>query len=45
MVHRNKLIDMVKGETERFRNYVARLKEAAIDCLYMFKMPGYLCCG
>ena len=34
MVHRNKLRSMLQGETERYRNYVSRLKEASIDCLY-----------
>ena len=34
MVHRNKLQSMLQGETERYRNYVLRLKEASIDCLY-----------
>lgn len=37
MVHRNRLRGLVQGETERFRNYVARLKEVAIDCLYNVK--------
>ena len=37
MVHRNRLRGLVQGETERFRNYVARLKEFAIDCLYHVK--------
>ena len=37
MVHRNRLRGLVQGETERFRNYVARLKEVSIDCLYNVK--------
>ena len=37
MVHRNRLRGLVQGETERFRNYVARLKEVSIDCLYNIK--------
>lgn len=34
MVHRNKLQQMRQGENELFRNYVSRLKEAAIDCKF-----------
>lgn len=34
MVHRNKLRDMKQGEEETFRNYISRLKEAAIDCKF-----------
>ena len=29
MVHRNELRSMLQGETERYRNYVTRLKEAS----------------
>ena len=32
MVHRNRMRSMKQGESEQIRNYVARLREAAIDC-------------
>jgi hypothetical protein len=34
MVHRNQLRDMTQGEHELIRNFISRLKEAAIDCKY-----------
>ena len=34
MVHRNQLRDLKQGENEYFRNFVSRLKEAAIDCKF-----------
>ena len=32
MVHRNRMRSIKQGESEQIRNYVARLREAAIDC-------------
>ena len=32
MVHRNHLRSLKQGENEPIRNYVARLREAAMDC-------------
>jgi len=37
MVHRNQLRDMKQGENELFRNFISRLKEAAIDCKFSIK--------
>ena len=43
MVHRNNLRAMKQGEDEAFRNYVARLKETAIDCNFSLKCTADLC--
>ena len=43
MVHRNNLRAMKQGENEAFRNYVARLKEAAIDCNFSLECPADAC--
>ena len=43
MVHRNNLRAMKQGENEAFRNYVARLKETAIDCNFSLKCTADLC--
>ena len=37
MVHRNHLMGIIQGESEKGRNYVARLREAAIDCKFSVK--------
>lgn len=45
MVHRNNLRTMLQGESEKIRNYVARLREAAIDCQFNVKCSEELCEG
>ena len=43
MVHRNKMRSMKQGESEQIRNYVARLREAAIDCDFKVKCSAEMC--
>ena len=43
MVHRNKMRSMKQGESEQIRNYVARLREAAIDCDFRVKCSAEMC--
>ena len=43
MVHRNNLRGIIQGESEKGRNYVARLREAAIDCKFSIKCTEDLC--
>ena len=43
MVHRNQLRDMKQGEDEAFRNFVSRLKEAAIDCKFSLQCSKQGC--
>ena len=43
MVHRNHLRGIIQGESEKGRNYVARLREAAIDCKFSVKCTEDLC--
>ena len=43
MVHRNHLRSLKQGENEPIRNYVARLREAAMDCQFSVKCQEDLC--
>ena len=43
MVHRNNLRSIVQGESEKGRNFGARLREAAIDCKFSIKCTEDLC--
>ena len=43
MVHRSQLRDKKQGEGELFRNFVSRLKEAAIDCNFHVKCNARDC--
>ena len=43
MVYRNQLRDIKQDENELFRNFVSRLKEAAIDCEFSVKCSKQGC--
>ena len=43
MVHRNKMRQLHQGENELFKNFLARLKEAAIDCEFDIKCSKASC--
>jgi hypothetical protein len=43
MVHRNKMRSIKQGESEQIRDYVARLREAAIDCDFKVKCSAEIC--
>ena len=43
MVHRNKMRSIKQGESEQIRDYVARLREAAIDCDFKVKCSAEMC--
>ena len=43
MVHRNQMRDHRQGESEKVRGFVARVREAAIDCKFEVKCGDELC--
>ena len=43
MVHRNQMKDHRQGESEKIRSFVARLREAAIDCKFEVKCSAAAC--
>ena len=43
MVHRNRMRSMKQGEAEQMRNYIARLRESAIDCNFAVNCTAELC--
>ena len=43
MVHRNQMRDHRQGESEKVRGFVARVREAAIDCKFEVKCSDELC--
>ena len=43
MVHRNQMRDHRQGETEKVRAFVARVREAAIDCKFEVQCNEDLC--
>ena len=43
MVHRNQMRDHRQGESEKVRSFVARVREAAIDCKFEVKCGDELC--
>ena len=43
MVHRNQMRDHRQGESEKVRGFVARVREAAIDCKFEVKCSDDLC--
>ena len=43
MVHRNQMKDHRQGEGEKIRSFVARIREAAIDCKFEVKCTDDLC--
>ena len=43
MVHRNQMRDHKQGESEKVRGFVARVREAAIDCKFEVKCSDELC--
>ena len=45
MVHRNDMRVMVQGESEKIRGFVARLREAAIDCKFEINCKDEMCNG
>ena len=43
MVHRNHVRSLKQGENEPIRNYVARLREAVMDCQFSVKCQAEMC--
>ena len=43
MVHRNQMRDHREGESEKGRGFVARVKEAAVDCKFKVKCSVASC--
>ena len=43
MVHRNRMRSMKQGEAEQMRNYIAKLRESAIDCNFAVNCTAELC--
>ena len=43
MVHRNQMRDHRQGESEKVRGFVARVREAAVDCKFEVKCSGVSC--
>ena len=43
MVHRNQMRDHRQGESEKIRGFVARVREAAIDCKFEVKCSAAFC--